>query len=192
MLNHAYICVLARVYIYTVGWNLSTFMVRTFFRTQHYTFYVLFNINKLHYSKCIIFNYLTMSYYKLGNLFVCVCRAIRFHISLQIFSKCGGNILWVMTRIVGNYMFSARSACACMLNVRACVHSLIFGTDSLQMCWEHTPTHHKWRGLRTFHVHSPRTCVRARAHVYVCSSLNGFSPNLVRTYNISTEVTRAV
>jgi hypothetical protein len=52
---------------------------------------------------------------------VSVCPAIRFH----IFSKFAGNILWVMTRIVGYLLFSARNARACMLNARACVHSLI-------------------------------------------------------------------
>jgi hypothetical protein len=82
-----------------------------------------------------------LSYYTLGNfcvcvclcvclslcLSVCVCPAIRFHISKRIFSKYGENILWVMTRIVG-YFFSAHKAraCACVLNERACVHSLIF------------------------------------------------------------------
>jgi hypothetical protein len=31
---------------------------------------------------------------------LCVCPAIRFNISQRIFSKFGGNIIWVMTRIV--------------------------------------------------------------------------------------------
>jgi hypothetical protein len=46
-------------------------------------------------------------------------------ISRRIFSKFGGNIVWVMTRIV-SYVVSARNACAWVLNTRACVHSLIF------------------------------------------------------------------
>jgi hypothetical protein len=59
---------------------------------------------------------------------VSVCPAIRFHISQRIFSKLGENIIWVMARIVGYYCFSAHNACACtcVLNARACVHSLIF------------------------------------------------------------------
>jgi hypothetical protein len=102
-----------------------------------------------------------LSYYKLGNFCVCVCLcvcmsvcpAIRFHSSQRIFSKFGGNLLRVMTRSVG-YIFCV---CACVLNARACVHSLIFEQI---ICWEHTSTHHKCQGLCTFHVHVPRARVR--------------------------------
>jgi hypothetical protein len=35
-----------------------------------------------------------------------------------------------------------------------------FGTDHVQICWEHITTHHKWQGLRTFNVHAPRARVQ--------------------------------
>jgi hypothetical protein len=161
-------------------------------------------------------------------LCVCVCPAIHFHILQRIFSKFGGNIVWVKTRI---YIFSTHNAraCACVLNARACVHSLIFvrilsnlarnilrltirtfhlhaphacvgarvcesvrdwafaylWTDSLQICGEHT-THHKLQGLRTFHVHSPRARM-----VKTYLSFDGFSSNLLGTYNKWPQVTWA-
>jgi hypothetical protein len=62
-----------------------------------------------------------ISYYKLHGVFlcvsvyvyVCVCPAIRFHISQLIFSKFGGNILWVMTCIVGYYFFCVHATRTC-------------------------------------------------------------------------------
>jgi hypothetical protein len=58
-------------------------------------------------------------------LYVCL-SGYTFPHSQRIFPKFGENILWVMTRIVGYLFVSARNACACVLNARACVHWLIF------------------------------------------------------------------
>jgi hypothetical protein len=66
-----------------------------------------------------------ISYYKLGNVCVCVsvCPAIRFHSSQRIFSKFGGNFLWVMTRSVGYICCvctpraHVRMQCACSAHV---------------------------------------------------------------------------
>jgi hypothetical protein len=112
------------------------------------------------------------SYYKLGNFCVCVCLsvclsvcpAIRFHSSQRIFSKFGGNLLRVMTCSAG-YICAVCTQCARM-RVRAkrahmCAFAY-FWTDSVHICWEHTTTHHKWQGLHTFHVHTPRASARAR------------------------------
>jgi hypothetical protein len=125
---------------------------------------------------------------------VSVCPAIRFHISHRIFSKFGGNILWVMTRIVACLIFSARNAHttharACVLNARMCAFAYI-STDSLQICWEHITTHHKCQGLRSFHVYTPpHARVRARAWLSIQLSLDGFSSNLMDTYNKWPQVT---
>jgi hypothetical protein len=108
---------------------------------------------------------------------VCVCPAIRFHISQRIFSKFAGNILWVRTRIVGYLLFSARNARACILNARMCAFAY-FRTDSLQICWEHTTTHHKCQGLRTVHFHAP--CARV-VKTYTSIWTDLFS-NLLGTY----------
>jgi hypothetical protein len=82
-----------------------------------------------------------------------VCPAIRFHSSQRIFSKFGGNLLRVMTRSVG-YICFVCTQCKCTF--------AYFGTDYVQICWEHATTHHKWQGLRIFHVHAPRARVQAR------------------------------
>jgi hypothetical protein len=75
---------------------------------------------------------------------VSVCPAIRFHISQRIFAKFGGNILRVMTRCMGYiYVVCTQRMCAFPY----------FLTESVQMCWEHTTTRHKWQGLRTYDVH---------------------------------------
>jgi hypothetical protein len=111
-----------------------------------------------------------ISYYKLGHfcvsVCVCVCLSVclsgyKFPHSQRIFSKFGGNIIWVMTRIVGYLLFSERNSRVCAKRARMCALAY-FSTDSLQICWEHTTTHHKCQGLHTFHVHVPHACVRAR------------------------------
>jgi hypothetical protein len=92
---------------------------------------------------------------------MCVCvsvsQAIRLHISQRIFTKCGGNILRVMTRILGYLRIGAFD---------------YFWTDSLQICWEHTMTHPKWQWLRTFHLHA--LCERVRALVVKHSLIFGW------------------
>jgi hypothetical protein len=91
-----------------------------------------------------------------------VCPAMRFHISQRILSKLGRNRLRVMTRGVG-YML-----CVCTQRARVRAKSAhmcafaYFLTDYVQICWEHTTTHHKWQGLRTLHFHAPRARVQAR------------------------------
>jgi hypothetical protein len=68
---------------------------------------------------------------------VCVslCPAVRFRISQRIFSKFGGNILWVMTRIMGYSLLCARNACACVLNVCTCVLNASACLNSLICIW---------------------------------------------------------
>jgi hypothetical protein len=100
---------------------------------------------------------------------VCVYPAIRFHISQRIFSKFGGNLLRVMTRYAG-YICVVCTQCG-RTRVRAkraymCAFAY-FLTDYVQICWEHTTTHHKRQGLRTFYFHvrahaCERACARAR------------------------------
>jgi hypothetical protein len=51
--------------------------------------------------------------------------------------------------------------CVSVYSVCMCAFAYIW-TDSLQICWEHITTHHKWHGLLTFHVHAPSLRVRAR------------------------------
>jgi hypothetical protein len=54
------------------------------------------------------------------SLCVCVCPAVRFHICQRIFSKFGGNIQWVMTRIVGYVFVIARNARVRAKRARMC------------------------------------------------------------------------
>jgi hypothetical protein len=60
------------------------------------------------------------------------------------------------------------------------------------MCWENTTTHQKRHGLRTFYVHTPRACVRARlcerAWLSIRLSVDGFSSNVLGTYFKSPQV----
>jgi hypothetical protein len=59
--------------------------------------------------------------------------------------------------------------CVCTQRMRVCAKCACicafanFLTEYLQICWEHSTTHHKWQGLRTFHVQAP--CARVRARV---------------------------
>jgi hypothetical protein len=105
---------------------------------------------------------------------LCVCPAIRFHISQRIFSKFVVNILLVMTRCMGYTL------CVCTQRARAMYARMCefayFLTDSVQIGWEHTTTHHKWQGLRTFmFTHRTHACERpcARARVIKRSLIYG-------------------
>jgi hypothetical protein len=83
-------------------------------------------------------------------LCVCVCLsvgpAIRFLISQRIFSKFGGNILRIMTRIVG-YLFIVCTQHT-RVRVRAkreryvCIRLFVNGFSPHLL--EHTMTHPKW------------------------------------------------
>jgi hypothetical protein len=123
---------------------------------------------------------------------VSVCPAIRFRIPQRILSIFRGNILRVMTRCMG-YIF-----CVCMKRARVCVRgklahmsaSAYFLTDSIQICWEHTTTHHKWQGLRTVHVHAPRE--RAwfaylwtdSLHICWAHTINDHKLHVLHTYHV--------
>jgi hypothetical protein len=162
------------------------------------------------------------SYYKLGNVCVCVC------VSGYTFPHFSMDLLQIWRE---HYMDhdTYRGLLICLVHATCARAFAYFFTDSLQICWEHTTTHHKWQGLCTFDVQTPRTCVVKHSLIFgqillkfpghilqmttsymgycdsymyvscsrtarlgICASLNGFSANLVGTYNRFTEVTRAI
>jgi hypothetical protein len=126
-------------------------------------------------------------------VYVClsVCPAIRFHISQRIFSKFGGNILWVMTHIVGYLLLCARNAraCACVLNVRACVYSLIFERILCIFAGNILRLTIRFKDyVRFMYTHRAHTWERACAWLSIRLSMDRMSSNLRWTYYESQHV----
>jgi hypothetical protein len=86
----------------------------------------------------------------------------------------GVNLLRVMRRVMRRSVGYICFVCTQCARTRAhmCAFAY-FWTDTVQICWEHTMTHHKWQGLRTFLFHAPRARVCARARVIKCSLIYG-------------------
>jgi hypothetical protein len=116
---------------------------------------------------------------------VCVCPAMRFHISQRIFSKFGGNFLRVITRWVGYIFVCARNAraCACVLSAHVCVRLYldVLSPNLLGIYYE-SPQVAWAMYFSCSNTARVRVRVRERACVSVRSSLDGFSPNLLRAY----------
>jgi hypothetical protein len=103
---------------------------------------------------------------------VCACVCARACVSGYAFPQFSTHLLQILrehyiglARCMG-YICFVCTQCAHVRakSARMCTFAY-FVTDSLQICWEHTTTHHKWQGLRTFHVlaHAcERACASAR------------------------------
>jgi hypothetical protein len=158
-----------------------------------------------------------ISYYKLGYLCVSVPVSVCVSVCLSgyTFSQFSTDLLQIRREPStghdtwrGIYMFCVHTkrtrACVRAKRASMCAFAYIWA-DCVQICWEHTRTHHKWQGLCTFHCHAPRPwCERASASAYVITysliygrilftfavnilqvtSSSIFSSNLLGTYHI--------
>jgi hypothetical protein len=128
-----------------------------------------------------IFLNIILSYYTFGNLCQCVCPAMRFCSSQQIFSKLGEHILSVMTRGVCYILL----VCTYYAHVhvrpkheRMCMFAY-FWTDYFQICCDHITNTWAKHFACSSTVHAwASACVWAHARLSVRLSVDGLSPNL--------------
>jgi hypothetical protein len=138
-------------------------------------------------------NFKSTPYYKLANVCVCVpvcvyvCMCVCVYVCLSVRLYVSTFLNGSSPNLEGTFYGSWHVSWAIYFVVCICAFAY-FWTDSLHICLELNTNHHKWQGLRTVYVHTPRARMRDSMWLSVRLHMDGFSSNSRWTYYKSHQV----